>query len=490
MSSQLSLRQSVGWLFIGNTGNQLLTFAFGLVLARLLTPEDFGLIVTIQVFTGLAGFVSGGGMGQALVRAQETKKADFDIVFTLQLMIGVAIYLFFFTLAPWMSDWYNDARYTDLLRVSAITFLSRPFVNLPGCIMHREMRFKEGTFVRLAALLISSAVSIGMAANGYGVWSLVVGGLAGSVVNMVLLARYARWRPGFSLDFARGRELARYGFLVSLNDVVVYVRFQTTNFILGRTLGMGAVGLFNKADSLVKTPHSFIAGSVYHVLFRALAKAHDDTRRSIELFMQSQRLVAVYATPCYVFLFWLAEPLISVLYGDRWADAAAPLAMLAISGPLVTIENLSGAVLAARNWLGRELGVQVLMVVLVAGASLAGLQYGLAGISALLIGVTLYNAIHMYSLAARCLGTGWVDLLRALVPAAILNTILVGSLWLFDLLLAHHGHVQPLVRLLLLGCGGSLVYIAAFLILPIATLETERSRWKEKLGLKRASTGP
>ena len=348
MSLGDSIRRGALWLIVGNTGSQVLTFAFGIILARLLTPEDFGMLVTIQVFTGLAGFVAGGGMGQALVRASEATKQDYDIVFTLQLAIGCAIYAAFYFAAPWFASWYDTPLYANLLRVSALSFILRPFVNLPGSVLHREMRYKAQTAVRITTLVVSSVVSIGMAYRGQGVWSLIIGGLAGSMCSMAMLIRLSGWRPGFSLDIRRGRKVARYGLLVSINDIVTYLRNQATNFILGKTLGAAPVGLFNKADSLARMPHGLITGPVYQVLFRALAKEQANWDKSRYLFFRSLSLVAVYVTPLYVGVYWTAEPLIALLYGTKWAEAAAPLAILALAGPFLTIANLSGCVLAAQ----------------------------------------------------------------------------------------------------------------------------------------------
>ncbi|MGC2047894.1 MAG: oligosaccharide flippase family protein, partial [Gallionella sp.] len=262
-----SIRHGATWLFIGNTGSRGLSFLFGIVLARLLAPSDFGMLVTISVFTGLAGFISGGGMGQALVRAKEVKKQDYDIVFTLQIIIGSLIYAGFFFAAPWFAKWYDTPLYADLLRVSALSFIFRPFINMPSSILYREMRFKEQSAVKISTLLISSFVSIGMAYVGYGVWSLIIGGIAGSAASALLLAPLAKWRPGWSLDLRRGKDIARYGLLMSVTDIFDYLRNRVSVFILSRTLGPESVGLYNKGESLASMPHSFITGSVYQVLF-------------------------------------------------------------------------------------------------------------------------------------------------------------------------------------------------------------------------------
>lgn len=482
------IRRGALWIFVGNSGSQVLSFAVGIVLARLLAPEDFGMLVTIQVFTGLAGFVAGGGMGQGLVRAEAITQRDCDVVFTLQIFIGCVIYAAFYLAAPWFARWYEVPLYADLLRVSALTFVIRPFVNLPGSMLHRDMRFKAQTAVRLATLFVSSAVSIGMAWLGYRVWSLIVGGLAGSLCSMVLLMHFSRWLPALSLDVRRVRDIARYGLLVSVNDIVVYLRSQATNFILSRTLGAGAVGLFNKADSLARMPHALVTGSVYQVLFRALAQEQDNLDGSRYLFFRSLSLVTVYVTPFYLGAVWIAEPLVAVLYGPKWANSAAALAILALAGPFMTVANLSGAVLAARNWLDRELIVQAIVCVLTGLVTFLMLDFGLEGIAGALVAVSVYNTVHMYALAARCLHARSWQLLLAMGPATLLNTVLACVLLVVDRSLADAVRHSNLRYLAVMTGTGAATYALCFLYLPIPALKTEQQRWKQRLRLPSCSS--
>lgn len=464
-------------------------FVFGVVLARLLVPEDFGMLITIQVFTGLAGFIAGGGMGQALIRAKTATTEDYDIVFTLQLIIGCVIYAAFFLAAPWFARWYDTPLYADLLRVSALSFILRPFVNLPGNMLHRAMRFKAQAIAGIVTLLVSSAVSIGLAYLGHGVWSLIWGGIAGSVTSAALLMQVARWRPRLSTAFGRGREIARYGVLFSINDIVFYLRSQLSAFILSRTLGPASVGLFNKGESLARMPHMFITGSVYPVLFRALGAEQDNLDTSRYLYFRSIALVAVYATPFYIGLLWLAEPLVRGVYGARWVAAAGPLAILALAWPFWLMGNLSGNVLKARNWLGHELAVQVSSLALGALAIWLALAHGIDGVAWAIVATAAFTGLCQYGLATRCLGARLSGFPRALVPAGILNTLLAGALFLTDLALPDAVRHNDLVYVLAMGAAGGLVYGLAFLYVPFAALAVEQQRWRRKLRLARVSPG-
>ncbi len=485
MSLGEKIRSGAKWSFFGSTASQVLGFVFGIVLARLLAPEDFGVLVTISVFTGLAGFVAGGGMGQVLVRAKEATKQDYDIVFTLQIIIGSLIYAVFFIAAPWFAKWYDTPLYTDLLRISALSFIFRPFVNLPSSILYREMRFKVLNISGVITVLISSAVSIGMAYTGYGVWSLIFGGIAGSLSGVFLFAFLAKWRPGWSLDFRRGRDIARYGFLFTATDFLGYLRNQATIFILSRTLGPASVGLYNKGESLARMPHSFITHSVYQALFRAMASEQDNLDKCRYLFFRSISLVAVYATPFYVGLFWLAEPLINGVYGPKWTAAAAPLVILTLAWPFWLMENLSGAVLAAMNWLGRELPVQFSTLVITALGIIIGLPHGIEGVAYGIVGATIYSALHMLWLAIQCLKARWLNYVHALIPAAFLNTILAFTLFLFDYVLPSNLRSNDLIYVGLMGGAGGLVYALCFLYIPISSLKSERQRWRNKLSISR-----
>ncbi len=483
MSTGQSIHSSVAWLFVGNSGRQVLTFLFGIVLARLLAPEDFGALLTIQVFTGVAAFFAGGGMGQALIRAKKATRKDYDIVFTMQLIIGCLIYTVFYFLAPWFAKWYDNPLYTNLLRVTALSFIYRPFVNLPGNKLTREMRFKARAIIAFVSLLISSTTSITLAYYGYGVWSLVWGGIANAIVTALLLAPTARWRPRLSLAFHRGRKLAKYGMLKAINDIVFYLRTQASIFLLSRTLGVSSVGLYNKGESLARIPHTFLTGSVYPVLFRTLSKEQENQDKCRYLFFRSITLLAVYATPFYVGLIWLSEPLIKTIYGDKWLASAGPLSILAMAWPFWLMGNLSGNVLAAKNWLHRELFVQISSLIITCLAIIIALPYGIDGVAWAIVGATAYAAIHQYFLATSCLAAKRFQFFVAIVPALLLNGLLALTLYGVDRWLPEPFRSDDLFYLLAMTLAGGAIYGLCFLFLPFQTLRPEQRRWKTKLRL-------
>jgi O-antigen/teichoic acid export membrane protein len=463
-------------LLLGNAGNQILAFLFGVVLARLLTPDVFGILVAIQIYTGFLGLVAGGGMGQALVQAREVSRQDYDAVFSVQLVIGIAIYLGFYFVAPYFAIWYENVLYQDLLRVAALSFLLRPFVNLSSNILRRDMRFKALAGVNMLTLTLSSATSITLAWLGYGVWSLIIGGLIASFAGIAILLPLAGWRPALTLSWVRARNLARYGFLVSVGDVIVYIRSQVPNLVLSRTLGVHALGIFNKAYSLARTPNLQITGSLYQVTFRALAQEQDNLDLSRYLYLRSITLVGVYTWPAFVVMAWLALPTVRLLYGENWVEAAGPLRWFALAGPLAMVEMLGGCVLAARGWLGREIPVQVAQTVILTLGVLGGLSFGLIGVAIGAGLASVYGALHLTWLSARCLSMPLRSTLVALLTP-MLFALAMAFVWLLmDHAWPSNGRSELLYIATRLAVSG-IVFVCLFFLVPIRCLESERVRW-------------
>lgn len=486
MSLAQSIRSSTQWLLAGSLGSQILSFVFGVILARLLVPEDFGLLVTVQIFTGVAGLIAGGGMGQALVRSKDATEHDFNVVFTMQFIVCAAIFCFFFAIAPYFAKWYNQPIYESLLRVTAINFLLRPLVGNHGAWLHRNMRFKVRSIVGFISGLATSLSSVYMAWLGMGVWSLALSGILGSLVNWFLLSRQTPLRIKFAFTKAAASKLGGTGIKFSLLDIVSYIRRQANNFILSTAVGPSAVGLFNKADSLAKLPFTTLSSAVYDPVFRTLSKEQDDLDKSKYIFFRTATLLFAYSIPAYLVFSWLSEPLIAVVYGPHWQGAAAPLSILAWLWVLSCFNHPAGALLAAQNRLGQEMGQQVFTLALNVIGCLIGLRWGLSGVAWALLIVGVFSHFYMMYLVKRCIAVEFSDFIRALRPGLILGAITFSALaavWYFvPIDFAEQNQVSYLA--ISLSASG-IAYFCALLWLPIRNLETESQRWRKALRLSK-----
>lgn len=486
MTLAQNIRDSSKWLIGSNVTSQALQFAFGIVLARLLVPADFGMIVTIQIFTGVIGLLASGGMGQALVRAKAAGEHDFQVVFTLQALICLVVFAGLFLVAPAFAHWFGEPLYEDLLRVSAINFLIRPFLSIHTSWLNREMRFKDVSIQNFIAGVASGLSSIAMAAAGLGVWSLVLGGLVGSIASLLMVVRITPLRARVRFDRSVARTHGSYGVKITLKDLAVYFRKQTSNLIITKLAGPAMVGLFNKGYSLATLPLTAISGPVFQPVFRAMSAEQDNPDKVKYLFFRMISLLMLYTLPLYIGLAWLAEPFIVVVYGEHWRDAAPVLQILAPLGLLYCIGHPCGAVLAATNRVGREVVVQVVTWAIVAVGCYVGLKWGLAGAALGIVLSQIYSTTHMYYLATRCFRSNARNLISATAPVLTLNAILFATLIVVDVLVPAGFKTEwQAAYVLLAAAAAALAYLIALLTMPFGSLTSEAGRIRGLLRLSR-----
>jgi O-antigen/teichoic acid export membrane protein len=482
MSLGHSIRSGVKWLMVGKVGSRFMEFAFGVVLARLLVPADFGMIATVAVFTGFVGMFTAGGMGQSLIRAKTADQNDFTAVFTLQLAMGVAVYLGFFIAAPWIARLFEDPLYADLIRVSALSFLLRPFLVMRNAWLNREMNFKSRSIVDVTGGLVTGIAGTLMAWAGMGVWSLTLSGLIAAVFKNIWLARLTPLKLRLNMDVTTMRKHSMYGFKIMGNDFVTYLRTESKSLILSKLAGPSFLGLFKKAESLSRLPNQLVMSATMDPVFRAMSKVQDDLDQTKYMFYRTITLLIAYTTPLYVLLWWIAEPFVGFVYGEKWLQAGAPMSILAIAGVFLNIIFPCSVVLAAQNRLGKEMLAQTINLVVIVVATYVGLGWGLEGVAWGIVFSQVLLAVHFYWLVYETLPTRVGDLVRAAAPGLFLSTLLAGVLSLINFAFGEHQATMPFLYLLAMTLCGGLFYAAAFLFIPIAALHTEAERWRQKLG--------
>ncbi len=479
MSQATSLHKNTAWVFGGGLSSSVFKFAVGIILARILVPEDFGLLVTISVFTGVAGFIAGGGMGEALIQAKTVERKDYHVVFTLQLIICLLIYVFFFLIAPYFSIWFDDERYTTLLRVSALTFLLRPFVSIPKSYLRREMRFAPMIRAQLISLFVGSIASIVMAVYGMGVWALLFGGLIGTITNIIALYLTVRWIPLFAFEKEKAKRLGSYGFKMSVSDILVYIRNQAPNVFISRMFGPSMVGLYNKGDSLAAIPVELVAGSTYQTIFRALSKEQENLDKCKYLYLRTITLTTLYSLPIFIGLFWCAEAFIVTVYGDKWIESALPLQILCLAGMFRLLNSASGAILAAQNRLGLDIQIQIEAIIILIIGCFIGIEWGLTGIAISALICFSFLSIRMTTAAMKLIQLRFSDIRSALAAPVILNIVLLLGLVVNDMILNQVFDSLPdWLYLISTGTIGFLIYSLLFLFIPFETTKSESNRWR------------
>jgi teichuronic acid exporter len=481
------IRSGTKWTFAGSLINEVVHFAVSVLLARLLLPEVFGLVATVGVLTGLAGYFAGAGTSQALVRAKHVEQSHFNVVFTLQLLIGSCIYLVFVAVAPVFASFFNQPIYQALLLVSGLSFFIRPFANLPSALLQREMRFRSMVIINMITLLAGSSVSLAMAIGGYGVWSLVIGGMFGSLMRAAMLNLHVRQKYSLIWDKAIINEMGGYGIKVAANSLIEHFRTQSLIVILSKLSGPADVGLYNRASSLAAMPMRIVGTSPYQAVFRALAAEQDNLDKSRYIYYRTITLVMTYTLPLYILAWWLAEPGIRFIYGEKWLASAEPLAILATTGFFRCIGNPSGAVIEARNRISTEIKLNIIAWLILIAGVVYGLQWGLVGVAWAAVVMMVFFNTSLTIVAGRELKGTPLAMTKAISPPLLLSSLLLATIWFADtFFLSPYAKTFPGLYALLITSIGGIAYVAAFLFLPIESLRIESAKWRSKLRLNRS----
>ena len=322
MASASALAQLVG---------QLVSFVQTVILARLLTPTDVGIFAAGTVLTVLLTDVAGGGLQAGLVQRQGDLADADETVFRVTLMVGAAASLGCLAASPVIGIIFNSRTAGLVAAATSGILLLHALTNVPEAVLQREFSIKRRLIVGPAIALSYAAVAIGLAALGWGVWSMVVGTYASYIAWVVSLWMLTSWRPGRGhASFALWRELARYGFPLALAMIGFRVRTAVESLVVGRFLSTAALGFFRYGQRIALIPEMGIIQVGATTLFPAFSRIADDRNRFAAAYLRALHWAMVGAAAGTGLMIAAGEPAVVVLFGERWRGAG--VALVAMSG--------------------------------------------------------------------------------------------------------------------------------------------------------------
>lgn len=427
---QRTLR-GVVWNFFRVFGQTVFGFVAGIVLARLLPPEDFGLLALATVFIGVADLISSVGMGPAIVQRATLSEQHVRVATTLSLISGTLLTAIFWWLAVPISLFFNEPRVADIIPVLAVGLGISATMAAGRGLLIRKMDFQRLFVIDLGAYLVGYAgISIVMAVLGYGVWSLVAGTVASLVLQSVAIAWVAPPRFPLSLSRREALELLGFGSEISVNNIVNYFARNVDSVVIGKYHDATPLGFYSRAFNLAAMPVSRIASSVSGALFPSYAELQNDRRRLSRAYLKAVNATALLTFPILIGFVISAEPVIVGLYGEAWRPAIVVFQILAFSGLFKTIFHLAGAVAQATNHVRAEIGRQLVYLLILTVGSLALVERGIEAVASVVVVASLWMYLSMAHLVRRIVGFSWRDFFAAQIPGVLLSLVVALAEWL------------------------------------------------------------
>lgn len=450
------------WAIVAAVGGRLLTVAALAVVARILVPRDFGLFTFAIVYVTYLNTVADLGVGMALIYRNSRVRDAAQVAFVVNLVAGVAWFLLTLVIAPTAADFFGSPEGVPVLRTLAVLFLIRGFANTHDALCRKELRFKERLLPELGLAGVKAALTVALALAGFGVWSLVWGQIAGTVAWAAGLWVVVPWRPRWKWPRGLLEPLLSYGKAIVAVNVVAAVVHHADEVVVGRLLGMDALGYYQMGYKVPEMAVILILWQVNTVLFPALSKARSAGENLGEAYLESLRWVALLAVPVAAALFVLAEPLVFTLFGDQWGPSVPILRVLAVYAAFRALRSPAGDVLKAAGRPGLLAALGVVKAVVLIPALVVGADRGVAGVGAAMAAVAAGTLPLDVYFAHRLTGFRPRGLLGAVSESLAPTAILVGVLAAWMLAVPDPGGPVALAGGLIAGGGAYLSAVRLF----------------------------
>jgi teichuronic acid exporter len=442
------------WKLMERGGTQGIQFIVQIILARLLLPEDYGIIALVLVFLTIANVFVQSGFNTALIQKKDADEADFSSVFYLSLFIAGLIYIVLFFTAPFISAFYEEPQLIPVFRVLSITLFFGALNSIQNAVIARNLQFKKLFLSSSGAILISGTVGVYMAYTGFGVWALVGHQLTNQLLIMLILWFTVKWRPKRLFSPRKVKNLFSFGWKLLVSSLINTIYNDLRSLIIGKMYNPAMLGFYNRGQQFPSLIVLNIDGSIQSVMLPVLSSQQDNRPRVKDMMRRAIVTSSFIIFPMMVGLAVTAEPLVMLLLTDKWLPCVPFLQIFCAVYAFMPIHTAN---LQAINALGRSdiflklevikkvFGISILVVTVFYGIYAIALGQVLSGIIS-----TFINAYPNKRLLGYSYKEQWNDIYPSLLLSLVMGTLVYSLKWL---------GLSVLITFIAQVCVGVIVYV-------------------------------
>ena len=454
------------WSSIDKFSTLVIQFVVGIVLARLLVPEDFGLIGMITILLAISQCLVNGGFYTALLQKKNIDNNDYSTIFFFNIGVGISLYLILFWSSNYIANFYEEPMLIDLVKVIAINIVILSTTIVHRAILARKIDFKTQAIAHITSSVIGGVIGIYCALNGYGVWALVFQYLSRSLLVAILYWLLNKWIPTFIFSKKSFKSLFAFGSKLMISELLKVFFKNLYIIIIGKIYKAEELGYFTRADLFKQVPGTLVGNILQSVTFPLMVEVIDDDDKVKDVLERSIKLTGFVLFPVIFWLLLFAKPLILVLLTAKWLPSVVLLQILSLDIIFHPIQYINLNFLNAKGRSDLFLKLEMTKNILTVTAILLTYQYGLIYMS---LGYVLVSFISFFInsfYTGKFIGYTSLKQLKDLMPYALGGVLAVGLSYLICILIS-----SELIRLLLgtLLCG--MLYITISKVLKFRELE-------------------
>lgn len=468
-------KKGLYWSFFNQFANYGMQFCVGIVMARLLSPSDYGITALPGVFLAIAAVFQDSGMAGALIRKPEIEEKDYSTLFLYSIGMGILMYAALFFASPYIASYFETPVLIPLVRVTALTFLWGPITTVQYVFLKRKLDFKTPTKISIATKIFSAIVGITMAYMGYGLWALVISGVLSGFLNLILIVWAVRWYPRTGWSNESFKYLWGYGNKMLASSLLETAYSNITPLFVAKYYSPADLGVYNRARNYAIMPSQNVTGVIQNVTFPVLSKMQDDDESLARNYRRMLKTTAFVVFPLMMILAGLARPLIITMITAKWEACIILLQLLCFSLMWYPIHSINLNLLQVKGRtdlffrlevIKKIIGLSILVVTLPLGL----VVFCIGGIISSLVCL----AVNTYY-TGKLINVGYLKQMRDLFPTLLLSLVLFGVILALNQFISNY-----LLQILVGGTVGSLVYLGGAFLFKFDELNDVKYMLKRK----------
>jgi O-antigen/teichoic acid export membrane protein len=430
-----SIGSATKWALIGQFTKLFLRFGVNILLAKVIAPSEFGLVGMVTVFITIFNVIGELGLVASIIQKNEISEEELSSVFWVNVILGIFAAVILFSISSLIADFYNKEELSLIIKVLSINFITNALIITQNALLAKSLNFKALELYSTVATTISSAVSIYMAFAGFGVWALVSQQIINVNLTVAITWMFYKWRPLFYFNIRSVKEMLHFGFKVFLSSILNTIFSSIDVLIIGRFFSSSVVGIYSYGQVLVNTPIATFSSAFVRVLFPVLSNLQQDDHLMKSTYKRVISVVNVIILPAMISVFFLAEPIVHLLFNEKWSGLSYYIKYFALIGMIYPISAINVNIILAKGQAGKFLKLEVYKKVILVVCILIGINFGIAGILKGILASAILSLLFNMYFSGKVSSYKIYDQLFDQIPLILISIVYSFSLFIIDYLL-------------------------------------------------------
>jgi len=459
--------RGIKWLVLASFFQKALSFGTMVILARILNPSIFGLFALAFVAINGLGLFKSMGVDSALIQRQENIEKAANTAFFIIPLLGIFLFLVLSISAPYVGKFLNSTEVIPVIRILGAIFVFNCFARIPKVLLQKEMRFAKIAFAEAMGAIVYSTTAIVMALLGMGIWSLVIGYLAKTIVSMIAIWYFSKWKPSWQFDKKIAFQMFNFGKFVFLASIVYFLRMNLSHLLVGKFLGMAMLGVYALSFNISNILVEYLSGRMEKVIYPAYSKRQHDNGTLKKSYLDIFKITSFIALPFTFCVYFLKQEFVHTIYGPKWLSVIPVIGILIWSGLFRMFATSAGSLFMAKGkpQYGFWLSCFQVLIFLIFIKPFAEI-FGARGVAMVITGGVLINTSLIMLLCKRLISVKISELIATirlpLFATLVMSISILAVKWMLSHIILYGNHAINLAISLCVALGSYTLFMLKF----------------------------